>query len=297
MDMWGSGMDGKLNWDDLIYLVALDRYGGLKKAADHLGSSHQTAARRLQSLEHALDTRLTDTSGRSWSLTKKGREILAVALQMEQNAEEVLRLSNVEAADFVGRVGISSVSWGMDLIIMPALKEIQSKYPDISFDLISDDGMQSIEAGDVDLCLRFTRSPPPDLIGKKVGAVQLGVYGVRSHADALKEGRHQEVALIRSERGFSQHDPWINREDGPKRKMLVNDLQTMLLAARNGLGVAVLPTVVASNETSLVRIDSEPIAAQNSAWILRHQDSRHSNKVRAIEISIIATGKAVLAAS
>ena len=289
-------MDKQINWDDLKFLVALDRFGGLKKGADQLGCSHQTVARRLKALEEALGVRLTDTSGQRWTLTQKGKDILGVAQQMDQKADEVRRMSNTDAEAYAGRVGISSVSWGMDLIVLPALGQIQLKYPDLSFDLVTQDGMTSIEAGDVDLALRFTKSPPPDLIGNKIGSVQLGLYGTRMHAELFKTGRISEVTFIQTSHPMPHHDAW-HGQDAPKRKLFVNDLQTMLMAVRHGLGVALLPSAVAKTQQALVRIPAAPITTQNPAWILRHQDSRTSNKVRAVAAEIAEVGKRLLAAS
>ncbi|MGH1416248.1 MAG: LysR substrate-binding domain-containing protein [Pelagimonas sp.] len=79
--------------------------------------------------------------------------------------------------------------------------------------------------------------------------------------------------------------------------MFVNDLQAMLLAVQHGLGVALLPTAVAKNQEVLVGIPTEPIFTQNSAWILRHQDNRTSNKVRAVAAEVGKIGKRILAAS
>ncbi len=290
-------MDRQINWDDLKFLVALDTFGGLKKAADQLGYSHQTVARRMRSLEKELGVRLTDKSGQRWTLTQKGKDVLVVAQQMEQKAHEVLRLSNNEAEAYSGRVGISSVSWGMDLIVLPALKEIQSKYPDLSFDLITQDEMCSIEAGDVDLALRFTKTPPQDLIGNKIGSVRLGLYGTAANAELFKKTRYADITFIQMSHAPVHHDQWFALEDAPKRTMFVNDLQTMLLAVQHGLGVALLPTAVANNQEALVRMPAEPIVTQNSAWILRHQDNRTSNKVRAVAAEVGKIGKRILAAS
>lgn len=294
MHLFCSNMDIKLNWDDLRYLVALDRYGGLKQAADHLGTSHQTVSRRLKSLERDLAVRLLDMTGRRWKLTHKGHEILALAQQMEITSRDIRRASHIETEEFVGRVGISSVSWGMDLIVMPALRAIQAEYPEISFDLVTDDGIQSIEAGDIDVALRFTQAPLPDLIGTEIGAVHLRLYGLKSHARAFTKGQMDATTLIRLADDRAHPNRWDDRDDGPKRTVFVNDLQTLLLAVQNGLGVAVLPTVVAQNVPALVCIQTQQVEGRHSAWVLRHQDSRRSKKVRLVEREIVKIGKQVL---
>ena len=74
------------------------------------------------------------------------------------------------------------------------------------------------------------------------------------------------------------HDPWQRRDDAPKRRLFVNDLQTMLSAALHGRGVALLPSSVAKDHETLVRIPTEPTTTENAAWILRHQDNRTSKQ-------------------
>ncbi|MGH1416249.1 MAG: LysR family transcriptional regulator [Pelagimonas sp.] len=211
-------MDKQISWNDLKFLVELDTFGGLKRAADQLGYSHQTVARWMKSLEKELGVRMTDTSGQRWTLTQKGKDVLVVVQQMEQRANKVLRVSNNETEAYSCRVGISSVSWGLDLIVLPALKEIQSKYPDLSFDLITQDEVCSIEAGDVDLALRFTQASPQDLIGNKIGPVPLGLYGTAAKAELFKKTRYADVTFIQ------MLPPGFNMIDGPLWKMPLSAL-------------------------------------------------------------------------
>lgn len=280
-----------LNWNDLAILIELERGGGAKAAAKTLGTSHQTVTRQLRNLEASLGLRLIDTSGRHWTLTTKGQEVLKFARRMEDHALEVERFSHAETEAFTGRVGISSVAWGIELIVLPALAEVRAQHPKITFDLISADGQKSVEAGEIDIAVRFIGSPPQDLIGTEICPVELGVYGLQDHIERLDvEGPHG-VPLVTMESFQAHLDLARVLEGSPMVVAKVNDLTSQLQSILCGLGVGVLPRAIASRYPALKQSTTVPIAGRSKVWVLRHQDSRGSNKVSAVQAEIVKSAR------
>lgn len=280
-----------LNWHDLTYLIELDRSGSVKKAAQRLGTSHQTVARRLRSLERALGLRLIDDSGQNWVLTAKGKAIRRQALQMEDVAGELVRSARTEADDFAGRIGVSSAAWGMELIVLPALRAVRTKHPGIAFDLVSEYQPTSVQAGAVDVALRFTNAPPQDLIGKEIGPIELGAFGHAPIIEALDQGQLPEVPVVRLA-GTDVHADAIGKLNlNIGTVTTVSDPQTLLHALRQGFGIGIVPRIVAAEYGELVASRTIPMGAPRAAWLLRHQDSRYSNTVRVVEEEILKFGR------
>jgi DNA-binding transcriptional LysR family regulator len=61
-----------------------------------------------------------------------------------------------------------------------------------------------------------------------------------------------------------------------------SDLSTQLAAAREGIGVAVLPCFVADRCASLVRLFAPEEALRSSLWIVWHKELRRSARVQAL---------------
>ena len=277
-------MDDTLDWGDLCFLLELDRCGAATPAAKKLGTSHQTVTRRLRQLEQTLGIRLIDKSGTKWSLTTKGEAVCQMAKQMEEVANDIVRFSRSEPNKYSGRVGISSVSWAIDFIVVPALTVIKQRHPALTFELIDDDAPLDLASGAIDLALRFTNNVPPDLIGRNLGTLALGVFGTKSNIETLDRYESRLVTVVKW--AGIHRAIWRSHVGRYAQTTKVHSLTTLLSALRHGLGVGVLPTIIGERFSELHMSQSISIDESRSAWILRNEDSRHSNKILAVEAEI-----------
>ena len=58
-----------MHWDDLRFVLALNRAGTLVRAGKLLHVNTSTVGRRIQAIEHSLDTRLFDRIGGGYKPT------------------------------------------------------------------------------------------------------------------------------------------------------------------------------------------------------------------------------------
>lgn len=186
-----------LNWHDLKFLLMLSQYGGAKSAGAVMGVSHQTVSRRLAQLEQTLGMRLVNKHRHPWSLTAKGEEVCEMAVKMNEVAQDIVQFSSREQSEFTGSVSITCVQWGFELLVLPVLQRLRVKHPKLTFHLISDDDPLDVQSGKADLALRFTKSPPPDLIGRQIGPIALGVYGLGGFMEQLDKGQFGNVPLVK----------------------------------------------------------------------------------------------------
>lgn len=78
-----------MNWNDIRYFLAVARHGGLTGAAKQLGVSQSTVARRVETLEAALRTRLFERLTHGYHLTEDGREMMEKAIAIEGSMAEI----------------------------------------------------------------------------------------------------------------------------------------------------------------------------------------------------------------
>lgn len=283
----------RLNWHDLKYLLMLSRHGGAKAAASALHVSHQTVSRRLTQLERDLGVRLINKHKHPWTLTVQGAKICKMVTQMDLSVQDIVQASQKDQTDFSGTVSITSVQWGFDLLVMPALQTLRQKYPKLVFQLIADDAPLDVQSGDADIALRFSKTPPLDLIGKCIGPVHRGVFGTPNLIERLDAGQIDRVPIIKTT-AATAHQTWAANEDQFQTVVVVNDFATLVNAVQRGLGIAALPLVVGEDCTELVLSRTVTLPTQVSAWVLRNEDSRGSQTVRAVEAEIMTLGRVLL---
>ena len=285
-----------LDWHDLKILLELDRCGGAIHAAQRLGLSHQTVTRRLRKLEQTLDIRLVNKDVHPWTLTVKGQQVRELATTMETAVVDIVAFAHTDPVAYAGRVGISSVSWALDLLVFPAVRRLKSKHPDLEFDFLAEDQPVDVQAGVVDLALRFTNSPPENLIGRRVAPVSLGVLGHEQLIKDLDNGKTGRVPLVRWFQEGRKHVQWPNDENTFGSVTTVRDFASLVAALRQGLGVGAVPKVLSSTCPELQVSQTVKLGAPRSAWILRNEASRGSNKIKAVEAEILKVGREIFGA-
>ena len=80
----------KIDFDGLQAFVCVTELGSFVKAAQQLHLTQTALTRRIQKLEHLLDTRLLDRTTRKVELTATGRDFLPQARHLVQDAQRTL---------------------------------------------------------------------------------------------------------------------------------------------------------------------------------------------------------------
>lgn len=286
------------NWDDMRILLCFSRAGSTLRAASQLGVSHQTVARRLGNLETGLGARLVDRNASPWQLTLVGETVARYA----QDIETVMLATSQNARQaehgMSGRVRITSVHLGFELLLMPALKALQKKFPLLEFDLVSEDTPANIQSGKFDIAVRFTNSPPSHLLGCHVGEIRFGLYGRPELIRKLEQRDDVQTAPAMPYVGLiSARIQQIHRAKVPfptSKITNVNDLPTLVSAVSAGMGVGFMPDVVGQKHSQLVASKLVEGPQPLKVWILRNEDSRGSAKMRAIEACLADSMRASL---
>lgn len=273
-----------LNWDGMRYLLALKRQGSALGAAKFLHVSHQTVSRKLTSLENSLGACLLDRSGTTWRLTVAGESTARHAGIMEKEMQSAVRLARTEVNGMRGKVRITTASIGFEHFLMPALKKLMQLYPEIEFEIILDKASKEIQTGCFDIAIRFTKSPPEHLIGTNAGPINFKFCGAPQQIHALDEACSANIPfklpLILLGNAHLDTSEWIgNHIDRESLVLRVSDIAALTSAIQNGLGSGYMPELLTKSNIELVESRYMPTYTPIDVWILRHQDSRQSEKI------------------
>lgn len=285
------------DWDDLRLLLAVARAGGLTAAAKALGIDHSTVFRRLQQIEARLGTAVFDRlPGGRYVAASLGVQIVATAERMEH---EVLGLDRTIAGRdprLTGRLRVTSSETIAYRLLPRHIAAFRREHPAVLVELTLDNRVLSLSRREADVALRPMRPRESDLWGRKLADVAWTVYGTpallggsgpvlpSALADYPMIGWNEDAQDITAA-------AWL--EDTIPASAFVfrtSSLLNQLVAARAGIGLAVLPCYLGDPEAGLVRAVSSPIAAlQNEMWIVTHNDLRKTPRVLAF-FAVITAG-------
>lgn len=263
-----------MNWNDLKYLLAVARAGGIAGAARALAVDDTTVSRRLDALSRALgeDLLLRPARGRP-RLTPAGREIAEQAEEMERAADAAVQLAGRAADQARGVVRLTATPILINHLLAPALGRLHAAHPDLTVELIPASQNLDLVMREADLALRLARPVLGGgaVLARKVGALPYRVWRAKKGAEA-----------------------WIGYEDGAARlpqarwiagrieageaaaPIRVSDAETARAAAIAGLGRTLLPAFAAADEVGLVAEESFGAPVSRDVWLLSH--ARHKNR-------------------
>ena len=147
--------DGRL-LAGLSVLAAVVESGSFVRAADALGLSSSGVSRAIARLESRVGVRLLDRTTRSVSLTDEGRRFFEQVAPLMAGIEEAATLASGAAGTVRGRLRVNVDPLFLRIAVAERLPDFLERYPDLSLELITRDGIGDLVADGFDLAVRFT---------------------------------------------------------------------------------------------------------------------------------------------
>jgi DNA-binding transcriptional LysR family regulator len=264
---------GDLDWNDLRYFLEAARAGTLAGAARKLGTEHTTIGRRLAALERALGAALVLRGPDGLRLTALGERLLPIAEQMERTVASLRDL----AEKGVVRVRLAVPS-GFARLFVAGLGALRAQHPDLQLEIVSGARIVDLEQSEADLAVRSAPVEDGDLVARRLCASGWSLYAAPSYLarrpapDSLTHlvghdliGYHPSLAQMPAAR-------WLEERAAQASVVLRSrEMTDMVTAASSGLGLAILPCVLADVEPGLVRLTPEVLAASPLSLVYRRE--------------------------
>ena len=286
------------NWDDAQFVLALSRAGTIRAAAKSLGVNHTTVSRRIATLEKQLSARLFELTTSGYVMTVSGKIICKAAEEME----DLLLGSHrrIEGADkeLTGEVHIHIPDIFDDWVcekIAPFLQQ----HPKLKIQLSSEIAIANLAKREADIALRFTDSPPLDMVGQKVCRLPVALYASEDIEINVFESLNEidlsvdtlsSYPWVRWAPGYSDSsvERWAIKASGkvsPVARVTTYKALTNLI--RNGAGIGCLSPWFAEHDPKLKRISPEIKEAAMDVWVLIHPDLRGVRRIKALKDLLI----------
>jgi DNA-binding transcriptional LysR family regulator len=230
--------------------------GSFSKAAREFNTTQPTVTKQIAATEARLKVRLLNRNTRGVSLTEPGAlyyEKCKTIVRDAEEADSVVQLRQNQAQGLL-RIG-TSVAFGRRVVVPLALEYMQ-RNPQVQLDLSFEDRYVDLIAQGVDVAIRMGKLADSSLGARYLGAnpwVMVAAPGyLKKHGTPKRaQDLSAHVALIYSsvvgDEFWRMHTPKGEPVTVPvSGRFRSNNLSAVLAAARDGLGIALMPRYVAS---------------------------------------------------
>ncbi len=253
--------------DRLIQMEAFAQVvdqGGFSDAAKKMGISKSAVSKHISCLEARLGARLLNRTTRRVSPTEIGTAYYRRARQVLSDADQADALVSSMQFEPTGLLRISVASDLGRSHLMCVLERFLAAYPQVNIELELSVGDVPLISGHFDLAIRTGAMQDSTLLTRKLATASMRILASPSYLeqhgrpetiDALSNHillthiGHQDVGgwKLHPLKGKTIHVP-------PKGSLAINDGQTLLDAAINGLGIAYLPSYVFADALAAERV-------------------------------------------
>jgi len=246
-------MDASLTGSDFAQLRAFLAVAGslsFSRAADALGVSPSALSQMVRAFEQSVGVRLLNRTTRSVALTEAGetlyRRLVPAVADLGAAIEDIGHYRDRPA----GLVRVHSFRSAAAIYLDPILAGFANAYPDVTLDITLDDSVADLVTGRYDAALRIGEVIERDMIAVRLGpdirqiAVAAPAYVDRFGLPATPRElvEHRCIRWRWPGRSGTYHwefwekGAWFEvAVDGP---LIVNDKETALRAALDGVGIA-----------------------------------------------------------
>jgi DNA-binding transcriptional LysR family regulator len=238
---------------DLLAFVAVARERNFTRAAAKLGMTQSALSQIVRNLEERIGVRLLNRTTRSVTPTQAGERLfLNVGPRFSDMDAELAALTELRDKP-AGTVRLTATEYAATEILLPALRKVLPKYPDVHVEVIIDYGLTNIVAQQVDAGIRPGELVAKDMIAVRVSHdLRMAVVGSPSYFAERKRPRtpqdlmgHNCLNLRLPTHGGSLY-AWEFEKSGRalnvrvEGQLVVNSAGLLLEGALKGFGLAYL---------------------------------------------------------
>ena len=274
-----------IKWDDLRFVLAIERSGSLSGAGRSLSLSHATVFRRLEALESRLGVRFFERGRNGYSPTPAGERLVLAAERIEMEVTAAERQVVGQDLKPRGTVRVTATDTLCFALLMPICRAFRERFPEIKLEIAISDQLFNLSKREADVALRPTLRPHETLLGRKLGDIGQAVYGPAGHPAAVESKpdlTNYDWVGPDPSLAYTNLDQWMtkNHLDG-RTNCRVNTLMGMREAMWTGMGLTVLPCYLCDPDTRFVRIGQPIPEMRTELWSLTHPDLKSVSRIRA----------------
>lgn len=166
------------NLSDITAFLCVAREGSFTKAAAKLGVSQSALSQTVRNLEARLGLRLLTRTTRNISPTEAGERLIqSVGPRLDEIEAELSALTALRDKP-AGTVRIAAGEHAAELLLWPVIERLLPDYPDITIEIVIDNGLTDIVEQRLDAGVRLGEQVAKDMVAVRIGPeVRMAVVG------------------------------------------------------------------------------------------------------------------------
>ena len=257
-------MHKPIHLPSLLAFEVVARHLNFARAAAEMDVTPTAMSKTIKQLEARLGARLFNRTTRSVALTQAGAELFASVVPALAQVR-----SSVEQAGASGRpagllrINTSRVAYAT--LIQPHVRQFLERHPEITLDLEIDNAFTDIVAEGFDAGIRLGEALHKDMIAVPLGPMQqmvvvgapkyLAKHGIPKAPKDLLEHECIRQKLTRGQVDWEFTVGGKTIVIDVRGRLLLNDMETVMLAARSRCGLAYLFRHFAAKEIDAGRLE------------------------------------------
>ncbi len=243
-----------MNYNSMVVFTHVVRSESFTKAASELGMPLSTVSRKVSELEADLGIKLLDRTTRSLQLTELGKvyyQHCQQGVDAFNFANQSLRQSRTEEH---GLLHISIAPNMAEPLFLPIIKLFQNRYKQADIRISISERLLDFVEDDLDLSFRVSPPDNPKHVAVTLLKHHHAMIAAPSYLAANGTPKHPEELSNHSLIGFGLHNNpeliWRLKDKDKvyehqfTPKLAINDYADVLEAARLGLGIAEVPSIL-----------------------------------------------------
>ena len=277
------------DWSLVQCFLAVAESGSFSAAARRLGLSQPTVGRRIHEIETRLGTPMFRRGRKGQELTETGLMMLEQARAMQAAAARLSLLAAGRRETLSGVVRITASVVVSHYILPPILAGIRQAEPEIELELHASDSTENLLYREADIAVRMYRPEQLDVITRKVGQLDFGLYAARAYL--ARRGRPRGTEDLRQHDliGYDRSDLLIK---GMRAQGFAVDRSAFALRCdnqtvyreliRSGAGIGVAAVTVMAQDPEIERLLPETEIPPLPIWLTAPAALRSNRPIRRV---------------
>lgn len=275
------------DWNLLRSFVAVFEAGTLTAAAQRLGSTQPNMGRHLRELESALGETLFVRRPGRLEPTARAQALYEASAPMQQAVRDAEQLFAGGGRHIVGVVRVAMAEAYIPQLVPSLLAPLLAEQPELEIELSVSNRADNLLRRDADIAVRFFRPPQDDLIVRRLGHTEMGLYAHRDYIRRFGEPQGLPLPPAAFIAGFDREPMALAAawRGGPLASPLRFRLRSDSALARqaavdSGFGLGMYFVEVAKRRPELRRVLRRHVSLQQEVWLCAHDELRRSARLR-----------------
>ncbi len=275
------------DWNHIRAFLAVVDQGSLSGAGRVLRQTQPTLSRQITALEAALEVDLFTRGPREMKLTVPGLKLLSHVEDMADAAAQISRIATGQNQSVEGIVRISATDAMAAYVLPDCLVALRETHPGIRTELVLSNEISDLSRRDADIAIRHARPEPVDLIAKRVADVDVSLFASAAYLQSIGAPTTAQgfaaadfIGFERPERLVPQIQAMGLPIDVENFRITTSNGIAMYELAKKGLGIALLPKVIARDHMGLCQILPDLPTRKLPIWLVTHREIATNLRIR-----------------